>query len=119
VQLVEDVAQVRLHRLLAEEELRRDLEIGLAVDDEPCHLEFPFGQRVDARPVSPACPRAPMRAVAELPQLSLRALSIAQRAARVERRCCALELRHGTVAPAGPGQGPARERARERALDRG
>jgi hypothetical protein len=46
---------------------RRDLGIGLAVDDEPCHLELAFGQRVDARPIRLACARAPMGAVAELP----------------------------------------------------
>src|SRR5262249_53148677 len=38
--LAEDVAQVRLDRLLAEEQLGGDLRIRLAVDDEPGELEL-------------------------------------------------------------------------------
>jgi hypothetical protein len=51
VHLVEDVAQVRLDCLLTQEQFRGNLGICLAVDDEPRHLEFAFGQRRDARSV--------------------------------------------------------------------
>src|SRR6516164_5429640 len=59
-QLVEDVAQVGLDGLLAQEQLRGDLRVGLAVDDEPRHLEFAAGQRLDACPVGLARPGAAM-----------------------------------------------------------
>ena len=41
--LAEDVAQVGLDRLLAEEQLGGDLGIRLAVDDEPRELELALG----------------------------------------------------------------------------
>ena len=65
--LAEDVAQVRLDRLLAEEQLGGDLGIGFAVDDEPRDLELACGQRFE--PVASVLPgaRAPVDAVAELP----------------------------------------------------
>jgi hypothetical protein len=47
-ELAECVAQVSLDRLRAEEELRGDLRIGLAVDDESCDLKLAPGERVDA-----------------------------------------------------------------------
>ena len=56
VHLVEDVAQVGFDRLLAQEEFRGDLRIGLALDDELRHLEFALGQRCDARSVGPSRP---------------------------------------------------------------
>jgi len=40
---MEDLAQVDLDRLLAQEQFRGDLQVGLAVDEEPRHLEFAFG----------------------------------------------------------------------------
>src|SRR5262245_7723441 len=42
--LVEDVAQVGLDGLLAQEQFRGDPRVGLALDDEPGHLEFASGQ---------------------------------------------------------------------------
>jgi hypothetical protein len=46
--LAEDVAQVSLDRFLGQKQFRGDLRVGLAVDDESRHLEFTFGQRLDA-----------------------------------------------------------------------
>jgi hypothetical protein len=102
---------VGLDRLLAEEQLGSDLPIGLAVDDEARHLELAFGQRVDAVFVCPAGARAPMRSVTELPQLPLRALTEADRAAGIERLRCALEHGDGLVALPSLGQRSARKRA--------
>jgi hypothetical protein len=39
-----------LDRPLAQEQFRGDLRVGHAVSDEPCDLEFAFGQRFDAAP---------------------------------------------------------------------
>src|SRR5215813_10005642 len=50
VHLAEDVAQVRLYRLWAEEELGGDLRIGLSIDDEQHHLELALRQRLDSAP---------------------------------------------------------------------
>jgi hypothetical protein len=44
---------VRLDRLLAEEELRGNLGIRLAVHHQPCHLELAFGRRLDRAPGYP------------------------------------------------------------------
>src|SRR6266542_5130621 len=107
--LVEDIAQVRLDRLAAEEQLLGDLGVGLAVDDEVCNLEFAFGQRRNARSSGLPGLRAPVWAMAELSQLSLRALAVSQRAAGVERRRCALQFGHGAVLLAGLGKRSARE----------
>ena len=65
---MENVAQVGLDGLLAQEQFRGDLRVGLAVDDEPRHLEFASGQRLDACPVGLARPRAPVGTMAELSQ---------------------------------------------------
>src|SRR5262249_12025269 len=117
--LVEDVAQVGLDGLLAQEQLRGDLRVGLAVDDEPGHLELASGQRPDASPVGGAWPGAPVDVMPELSQLPLRALPVAPRAASVERRRRALKLGHGTRLFAGFGERAARDRARQRGLDWG
>src|SRR5262249_9405421 len=109
--LAEAVAQMGLDRLLAQEQLGRDLGVRLALDDEAGHLELALGERLDARPVPPAGAGAPMRTVAELPKLPLGLVAVAQRAAGVQRRCRALELRHGTGFLAGLGERPAGERA--------
>jgi hypothetical protein len=59
---------LRLHRLLAEEELGGDLGVGLAVDDEPRELELALGERAD--PAEPVSVRRPaVDALAELAQL--------------------------------------------------
>ena len=107
-----------LDRLLAEEELRGDLGIRLPVDNEPCHLELAFGQRLDAGPVGPARPRATVDAMAKLSQLAFRLVPVAHGAARLECAGRALQLGGGTITLAGLGEGAARERPRERCLDR-
>src|SRR5215469_6034650 len=117
--LVEDVAQVGLDCLQAQEQLRRDLRVGLAVDDEPRHLEFASGQRLDACPAGLARPRAPVGTMAELSQLSLRALAVAPRTAHAESCRRALKFGHGMIPFAGFGERPARYRARQRGLDGG
>ena len=66
--LQEDVAQMGLDRLLAQEQLGGDLGIGSAVDDESRYLDLALGQRVDASPVELAGARAPMGPMAELPE---------------------------------------------------
>jgi hypothetical protein len=57
--------------------------------------------------------------MAELSELSLRALAVAQRAAGVKRCRGALKLGHGTVALGGLGEGSASECARQGGLDGG
>src|SRR5436190_16019705 len=113
VDLAEDVAQVSLDRLLAEEQLRGDLGIRLAVDDEPCHLELACSQRLDTDPVGLARPRTTVDAMPELSQLAFRLVAVAQRPACLELAGCALQLRGGQVTLAGLGEGAARERARQ------
>src|SRR6185295_13821336 len=44
VELAEDVADVRLDRLLAEEQLAGNLAVGLAIDDQPGDLKLALGQ---------------------------------------------------------------------------
>src|SRR5512146_335771 len=83
VHLVEGVAQVSLDGLLAQEQFRGDLRVGLAVDDEPGHLELASCQRLDGCPVGLAWPGAPVGTMAELSQLSLRALAVAPGTASV------------------------------------
>ena len=56
---------------------RGDLGIGHAVDDEPCDLQFAFGQRLDAGCAGLARPCAPVDAVAELSQLSFGRVAVA------------------------------------------
>jgi hypothetical protein len=119
VHLVDDVAQVGLDCLLAQEQFRGDLRVGLAVDDEPRDLEFAPGQRVDACPVGLARPGAPVGTMAELSQLSLGALAVAPRAASVERYRRALKFGHGAIFFVGFGERLARYRARQGGFDRG
>jgi hypothetical protein len=47
-------AHVALDGLHAEEQLGCDLGVGLAVDDEPGHLELALGQQTDAIPLARA-----------------------------------------------------------------
>ena len=70
-------------------------------------------------PLALARPGAAVGTMAELTQLSLRALAVAPRAAGVERCRRALKFGHGTIGFAGFGERPARNRARQRGLDRG
>src|SRR5437763_15644458 len=48
--LADDVPPVGLGDLLAEEQLVRDLRVGLSVDHEHGELELAFGQRLERRP---------------------------------------------------------------------
>ena len=107
--LVEDVAQVRLDCLPAEEQLRSDLSVGLAVDDEACDLEFAFGQRLDAGRVGLARLGAPVDVVSEFPQLAFSLVAVAQGAAGVERGSGTLKFRYATVGLPALGERAARE----------
>src|SRR4051794_33561323 len=79
-ELAERVAEVRFDRLGAEEEFGGDLRVRLAVDDEPCDLEFALGERFDARRICLAGACAPVDRASELPQLPLGLQSVAVRA---------------------------------------
>ena len=57
--------------------------------------------------------------MAELSQLALRLVAVAQRAAFIEFRDSAPKLSCGTVAVAGLSEGSTGERSRQRGLDRG
>src|SRR3954467_1018408 len=92
VELAEDVAQVRLDRLEAEEQLGGDLGVRPAIDDERGDLALALGQRVDAGAVGAALARAAVHGTPELAQLALGGVAQARRAAPVERRRRVLEL---------------------------
>ena len=96
-ELAEHVAQVRLHRLLAEEQLGGDLGIRLAVDDQSRDLEFARGERRQA--VTGRVMTAPPAMVtsAESPQLPLCLVAVPEGAARVEHLGRGGEVLGGTV----------------------
>ena len=98
-ELAEGVAQVRFNRLRAQEELGRDLRIGLAVDDESCDLELALGERVDAGRVSLAWLGAPVDRASELPELPFGLQSVTVRAEGLER--CGPARRAMTRRPCG------------------
>src|SRR3954468_18485833 len=75
-ELGEDVAQVRLDGLLAEEQLRRDLPVGLAGGDERRDLALAPRQRVEAAAARAGRPSR-LRPRAELPQLPPRLGAVA------------------------------------------
>ena len=108
----------RLDRLLAEEQLGRDLRIGLAVGDEPCELELTLGQRFEPSPVGTSWPRAAVDAIAELAQLAFRLIPVAERSTFLEVAGRALQLGRGAVTLAGLGEREARQCARQCCLDR-
>ena len=103
-----------LDGLLAEVQLRGYLRVGLALDDESCHLQFAFGEGLDADCVGLPWPGAPVHAVAEPSQLPLRGVAVVQRTARVEFRGCALKFGDGTVPLAGFSECATRKCARQR-----
>ena len=109
---------MRLDRLLAEEQLRGDLGIRLAVYDEASHLEVAFGERRDTGSAGIAWPRAPVGAMAERPELSLRASAIMHGATNVECRRGALKLGYGSLALAGSSERSTSERPRQCRFDR-
>src|SRR5438270_11214397 len=71
VDLAKDVAQVSLHRLLAEEQLGGDLGVRLPVDDQARDLQLARGQGFDPGRAGFAASCSVMDAVAELAQLAL------------------------------------------------
>src|SRR4051794_21926955 len=117
VELAEDVAQVRLDRLEAQEELGGDLGVRPAIDDERGDLALALGQRVHARAVGAALARAPVHRTPELAQLALGGIAQARRAAGVECRRRALELSYGPLAVARDRERLTGKRARQRLLD--
>src|SRR5262245_10199421 len=84
VELVEEVAQVGLDGLRAQEQLGGDLRVRPAVADEPRHLELALGERLDAHAVGPAGARTAVPGLAEPPQLLLGLLEVARGAGRLE-----------------------------------
>ena len=60
IELAEHVADVRLDRLRAQEQLARDLAVGLAVDDQPGDLELTRGEGRDAGLIGVARSRSAM-----------------------------------------------------------
>src|SRR5690606_35355426 len=83
--LVEDVSEVTLDGLLAEKQLRGNLWIGLAIDDESRHLQFPLCQRFDAGSVGSPSARPTVGMPSELPQFTLRLVAVSKGAEGVER----------------------------------
>src|SRR6266576_4321340 len=71
VDLAKDVAQVSLHRLLAEEQLGGDLGVRLPVDDQARDLQLARGQGFDPARAGFAASCSAMDPVAELAQLAL------------------------------------------------
>src|SRR4051812_38970831 len=114
----EDVAQVRLDRLLAEEQLRCDLGVRLSVDDQARDLQLTRGQSFEpGRAVFARCCPA-VDAVAELAQLALGLCTPAQSAARFECCCRVLQLRNSSLTLAALRQCAPGQCAREGCLDR-
>ena len=111
---------MRLDRLRAQEQLGRDLRIGLTVAHQAGDLELASRERVDpiaAVPRSP--PRPPVRPKAEAAELALGGVALCRRAARLEFRGRALELGGRVLTVAGLAQRASRQDSRQRALDYG
>src|ERR1700704_6070818 len=70
-ELAEDIAEMGLDGLEAQEELRRDLGVGATVQHKPCHLEVAAAQRAEALPVRLGCRAAARDVAAELAKLVL------------------------------------------------
>src|SRR5947207_14417073 len=71
VNLAKDVAEVSLHRLLAEEQLGGDLRIRLSIDDQPRDLQLTRGQSFEPGRAGSATGCSAVDPVAELAQLAL------------------------------------------------
>src|SRR5580765_5533110 len=86
VNLAKNVAQVSLHRLLAEKQFGSDLGVRLPVDDQACDLQLARGQGLDPGRAGLAAPCSAMDVVAELAQFALGLVTPTQCAAGLERR---------------------------------
>src|SRR5262249_59305642 len=117
-ELDEDVAHVRLDRLLAEVERARDLAVRLAFGDECRDLELARRQR-RAPAVARARRAARLRTRAELAQLAARLAACAPRAATVELGLGSAEHGDRLGAFARGGERAALHRARERGMEPG
>ena len=102
---MEDVAQVRLHRLRAEEESRGDLGVGVASHDEVGNLPFPLGQRLESVPAGLAGTGSMVDVTSQPPQLQLRCVPVPQGTAGVQRGGGRLELGDGAFGFTGSRQG--------------
>jgi len=65
-----------LDRLLAEEELRRDLTVRLVIANELGDLELPLGESFDSIPLRAGRPAPPVVPLAEPAQLALGLVAI-------------------------------------------
>src|SRR5688572_22135103 len=86
VELPEDVAQMSLDGLLAEEQLGRDLGIRLRVEYKTRHLELALAQGLEAGPIAFARAGTTMDAMPKLPKLALRVVAVTQGTAGIELR---------------------------------
>jgi hypothetical protein len=93
--LVEDVAQVALDGLLAQEQFRRDLWVRLPIHDKPGDLKLATRKSLEPHRTRSTPTRSPVRTVAELPELLFRALAISGRPAGVKRLSGPQQLAHG------------------------
>ena len=84
IELAEHVADVRLDRLLAEEQLAGDLTVRLAVNDQPGDLELALRQGRDSGLVGVAGSGAPVDVLAESPKFSLCGVAVATGATAFE-----------------------------------
>jgi hypothetical protein len=92
--LVEDVAQVALDGLLAQEQFRRDLGVRLPIQDQPGDLKLATRKRLEAQGTRSTPTRSPVRTVAQLPELLFRALAISDRPAGIKRLSGSQQLAH-------------------------
>ena len=111
VNLAKDVAEVSLHRLLAEEQLGGDLRIRLSIDDQPRDLQLTRGQSFEPGRAGSATGCSAVDPVAELAQLALGLGTPPQCAARFERCGRVLQLRNSSIVLAGLRQSTPRQRA--------
>src|SRR4051812_9322978 len=117
VQLAEHVPDVRLDGLRAEEELARDLAVGLAPDDHPGDLELARRECRKTHTLRRRRLRPAVDALAEPAQLALRLRAVAHRSARAELVRGAAEQIHRALALPTGGEGAAGQDARPRAFD--
>src|SRR5512142_3326866 len=100
-----------LDGLVAQEEPGRDLGIGTPVDDELSDLELTCRQGLEPSAVELAGARAPVRPAAELSQLALCLVAVAESVEGVECRCGQFELVDGSIRVPCLGQCPSGEDA--------